>query len=415
MSARLRLIASSILLPIVASACTRSEPGTPTPTETTRTALPTGAQVPTDAGRIAVLDDVGSLSSVAPDGTDPVALADAVEGRAFARQPTWSPDGGKLAWVQLDTSGGSLAASVVTATTAGTQRTEAPTQVPPFYLSWDPTSSRVAYLGSSTNAPGIEMGVVDVAGGGGEAVPLDTGSPFYFSWSPSGDRLLVHVGRDRLDTLALDGTASSLGARPGAFNTPVWTGDGRSFVYVSRVEGRQRLIVRDAERQGERELAELEGPTRFVVNPDGSRVAFQAIEGDAGLGPLQVVDRRTGRISDVTDGTTPAFFWSPDGDRLLYLFVDPDDERIWLRWRIWGGPTQIELPRFLPTPVFAREYLQFFDQYAQSMSLWAPDGSAFTYAGIAESGGAGIWVQPARDGADPILIGDGVFASWSPA
>ncbi len=51
----------------------------------------------------------------------------------------------------------------------GTRPTETPVAAAPFYLSWDPTSSRVAYLGSSAAAD-IELGIVDVAGS--RAVPV---------------------------------------------------------------------------------------------------------------------------------------------------------------------------------------------------------------------------------------------------
>jgi TolB protein len=49
------------------------------------------------------------------------------------------------------------------------------------------------------------------------------------------------------------------------------------------------------------------------------------------------------------------------------------------------------------------------------MTLWAPDGSAFAYAGTNEAGETGVWIQPAVEGVDPVLLGAGVFASWSPA
>ena len=94
----------------------------------------------------------------------------------------------------------------------------------------DPTSSRIVYLGGSATAD-LELGLVDVAAG--TAAPIDAGSPFYFSWAPQGKQLLVHVGDDRLDTLALDGTFTPLGDRPGMFSAPVWTADGRTLIYVS--------------------------------------------------------------------------------------------------------------------------------------------------------------------------------------
>ena len=63
--------------------------------------------------------------------------------------------------------------------------------------------------------------------------PIDSGSPFYFSWAPQGKQMLVHVGTDRLDQLGIDGTFTPLGDRPGRFNVPVWTADGRTLFYVS--------------------------------------------------------------------------------------------------------------------------------------------------------------------------------------
>ncbi|HEX6231395.1 MAG TPA: hypothetical protein VF029_06750 [Actinomycetota bacterium] len=370
-------------------------------------------EVPTDVGRLAVLDDLGNLLTLGPDGSDTIVLAEAVQGETLVQQPTWSPDGKRLAWVQLEASESGVAASLVTATAEGGRPTRAPTSGAPFYLSWDPTSSRIAYLGPSPTSE-IELGIVEVASGGDEATPLDAGSPFYLSWGPSGEQLLVHVGSERLERLDLDGAPSTVDGRPGTFNAPVWTPDGGSFVYASRSGERQRLVVHDLGEERGRELVRFDGGIRFVVSPEGTRVAFQVVDGSAGVGALSVVDRETGTIERVAEGPAPAFFWSPEGGRLLYLYADPDAERLWLRWGIWDGSTTFSTPRFYPTPVFGRDYLQFFEQYAQSMSLWAPDGTAFAYAGTSESGEQGIWVQPARSGAEPVLVADGVFAAWSP-
>ena len=97
------------------------------------------------------------------------------------------------------------------------------------------------YLGGSATAD-IELGLVDVASS--TTSPIDSGSPFYFSWAPQGKQMLVHVGTDRLDQLAIDGTFTPLGDRPGRFNVPVWTADGRTLFYVTEAEGRQRLVAR---------------------------------------------------------------------------------------------------------------------------------------------------------------------------
>jgi TolB protein len=371
------------------------------------------AAVPTGVGRLAVLDALGNLVTIDPDGSDAVILDEAVEGQIVVQQPTWSPDGSRVAWVRLEVGDTGISSVLVTKQGDGTRPTEAPTAGAPFYLSWDPTSSRVAYLGSS-EASEIELGIVEVADGGGAATPLDAGQPFYLSWAPSGKELLVHVGTDRLERLELDGTLATVDPRPGAFSAPVWTSDGRSLVYASETGGRQRLVTQDVDAERGRELVRFEGAITFVVSPDASRVAFQVVAGQDDVSPLSVLDRESGAIEQVATEFVPAFFWSPEGDRLLFLHPEPDPDRVWFRWGVWDGESAFGTARFYPSLVFGRDYLSFFEQYAQSMSLWSPDGSAFAYAGYNEAGEEGIWVQPAQMQREPVLIGDGVFATWSP-
>jgi TolB protein len=55
----------------------------------------------------------------------------------------------------------------------------------------------------------------------------------------------------------------------------------------------------------------------------------------------------------------------------------------------------------------------FFPQYAQSISFWSPDSSAFAFAGLVD-GDDGIWVQHLDEDA-PTMVSDGVWVAWSPA
>lgn len=431
LKAGLRSLAPIAIFLVLAAGCTTEPdldlPGIDigSPTESPATSPPsTGAAgVPGAGGRLVVLDDLGNLVTIAPDGSDVVALDVSVQGQTLVRQPTWSPDGSSLAWVRLETSDAGTSASLVTMAADGTEPTVTPTTVAPFYLYWDPTSSRIAYLGSSASAE-IELGIVDVAGGG-QAKPLDAGSPLYLSWDPSGEEMLVHVGTDRLERLEIDGTLTTVDDRPGVFNAPVWTSDGRSLVYAAETPEGQRLVAHDLDAERGEELVPFEGAITFVVSPDGSHVAFQVVGGqdDGGfevlqaqgeVAPLSVLDRGTGAIEQVAAGVVPAFFWSPEGDKLLYLLPEAAPGLVWFRWGVWDGESAFTTPRFLPSIEFGRDYLQFFEQYAQSMTLWAPDGSAFAYAGSSESGETGVWIQPARSGAEPVLVANGVFAAWSP-
>ena len=375
--------------------------------------LPSGPAGATGAtGRIAVLDEEGNLIAFDPDGSDPgPARRIAVPGETLVRQPTWSPDGGRVAWVRLAAAGTS--AEVATAAADGTRPTETPVAAAPFYLSWNPTSSRVAYLGGSATAD-IELGIVDVKAGS-EAVPIDAGSPFYFSWNPSGQQMLVHVGTDRLDRLEIDGTLTTVDDRPGVFNVPVWTSNGRTFVYATQTATGQRLVAYDLDAGRGEALVRFDGAITFVVSPDGRRVAFQVVQDGNLIVPLSVIDRRTDAIERVGTGGTVAFFWSPSGNKLLSLIPELGEDRFLFRWGVWEDGSTFTTERFVPSLEFSREYLQFFEQYAQSMSLWSPDGDAFVYAGSSESGETGVWIQPATSDTAPVLVADGVFATWSPA
>jgi TolB protein len=222
------------------------------------------------------------------------------------------------------------------------------------------------------------------------------------------------VGTDRLDRLEIDGAHTSLHDRPGTFTVPVWTSDGRRFVYVAASGPRQHLVEVDLATGHREVLAGFEGTISFVVSPDGRRVAFQVLQGQRLVTPLSVIDRTSGSIERIADEYSPAFFWSPAGDKLLSLLPDVAPDRIWFRWGVWEDGSSFTTARFVPSLEFSRDYLQFFEQYAQSMRLWSPDGSAFVYAGENESGGSGVWIQPATPDAAPVRVADGVFATWSP-
>jgi TolB protein len=130
---------------------------------------------------------------------------------------------------------------------------------------------------------------------------------------------------------------------------------------------------------------------------------------------LHVVDLVSGGTTMLSDEVKVAFFWSPDGERLLVLDLESgDDGTASTRWEVWTGQEVRRGPLFSPSLQTLQEYLPFFDQYAQSISFWSPGGDRFVYAGTDAEGEAGIWVASADDPAHPELVSTGTIAVWSP-
>ena len=108
-----------------------------------------------------------------------------------------------------------------------------------------------------------------------------------------------------------------------------------------------------------------------------------------------------------------AFFWSPSGDNLAYLQVDESEAEPRLRWHVWDGTQSTAYAAIVPSRTFLQAHIAFFDQYARSMTIWAPDGLAFAYSAVDATYGNSIWVQW-LDQELPQRISRGVFVAWSP-
>jgi len=403
---RLRRAAALIAMAALVTACTGSAPEGPSG------ALPSlsGFPHPISGDRLLVLKDDGSIVTIGRDGSAPILLVPSRGIDVETRQPVWSPDGRSVAWAELELTDQGASSRLVTSAPDGSGRTEFPVETGTFFLEWDPTSSRIAYLGNFQDT--IGMGVAGRSPDGDPvATTLGLGQPFYLSWSPEGQQLLIHVGSESLGTLDLEGNPLvPIGDAPGIFQAPVWLADGR-MVYAATAKDRQTLVIRDGNRA--KELVAFEGSIEFVASPDGTRIAYRVDDG-SGLGGIDVVDVRTARSRGVTEAPTSAFHWSPDGRRLLLMTMEEGDDPTTHRWQVWDGKVATRIgPTFLPSPTFWRDYVPFFGQFSQTMTLWSPDGSSFAFAGLIGDR-AGIWVQD-LDAEEPSFVLDGgSVVAWSP-
>ena len=361
--------------------------------------------VETGPGRLVILDGSGDVVVIDPDGANRASVTDDASSRFVYTQPVWSPDGSRIAWGQIGDGGFAVGIQY--------PGSEEPTLVEttnlPFYTFWSPDGASLGVLHNGD--AGVDFRIVDVERG--TSITADSDTPYYFSWSPDGERVVAHAGENRFETITTGGDHDALEPTSPSYLAPQWTPDGIFHVVDDQ------LVMDDG--QGSRvPMAQVSGLTTFVANPQGTRVAIQTTADGSGIavalgaiptvapGNVMILDVETGTIERASQGLSAGFFWSRDGESLLIL--QPGSTGIVPRvWDVSG--TSVDYVEYRPPSTIVRDTLPFFPQYAQSVEFWAPDSSAFAFAGEID-GEQGIWVQELS--ADrPTLVSDGIWVDWS--
>jgi hypothetical protein len=353
-----------------------------------------------------------------PDGSDRVTLA-APEPDIDRAQPTWSTDGSRVAWTERRNNQETF---LMVAASDGTEIVERPSPVQAVYIAWGPGSHHIAITG---NADDGNLLLVVAEPEDGEITVIEEGAPLYFDWEPGGSEVLARIA-DRFGYVAIDGSGLTPVPVSGEFRLGAHL--GKSVVLGTGRDIGEALATANREGEVQRELVRYAAPMAFVIDDTQGRVAVmmrgspesQRLSGveetDLPIivpDQLVVVDAADGDLVEVSRARNIAWFWSPSGDQLLYTTVEFLDGVERLQLHTWDGDQTTSHEAFSPTGVFGREYLAYFDQFALSFSLWAPDGSAFVYAGGTSLENAGIWVQP-LDGEAPSRVSPGQMAVWSP-
>ncbi len=261
------------------------------------------------------------------------------------------------------------------------------------------------------------------------------GAPFYYSWSPDGNRMLWHRDNDRLDMYSVAGDElDPIAETPGRFPTPAWSPvDDRLLLALADEDGLTDLAVY-ANGEARVLVPDLAGVVSFTWSPDGNYVAYRLFR-DSRVGPLFVVDAVTGEeIMRTLDESVIAFFWSPDSSKIAYLSLAtprgsfnvssqlefpvrlPAQEVQGLAWSIvdmeHGGQVRT-YGTFLPTTELAY-LLNFFDQFAQSHSIWSPDSAHIVYSQTNADQQQVISVlDMTRPDTVPFNIAEGIIGIWS--
>ena len=373
--------------------------------------------------------------------------------------PAWSPDGSRIAAVGSGSA--DTAIYVFNVRRSGTADKAEPVVIyrspgsPPFYLYWTPDGQRVAFL--ATEADGLSLRVAPANGsapldGSGPGSIIRLGAPLYFDWETA-DRVLLHVGGGStafVGEVGLDGAGVGP-AVPGTgdFRSAGASRDGRYLAYVrSGTDPPGDIVVASQDGASHHELPVF-GPAAFVFDPTGDRLA--AVAADTAdpaapsfpLGPLRLIDAHSGAVRTLLDGSVVAFFWAPDGHTIAAIRLpaggqtarpDPVPTPRIVAAGLGAAPAATATPpgaevRLAFVDVasgavrsertvrlashFVAALLPYFDQYALSHRLWAPDSSSIVLPLVDPTGGDQLVVIPS-DGTDGRPVASGVGGFWSP-
>ncbi len=414
----------------------------PTPETAAATAeiVPTAPADPNAVNRIVLVNQNGQLETIDPFGTERRMLTNS---RARAYQfPTWSPDSQTIAAIGSSTAGGGI--YLLDDETDSTPREVVFSErsAAPFYLYWSPDGSKISYLANDPSE-GIGLNLVDAQPDGMQSL-IATGSPFYWNWTNDSRQLLIHSGsRSNEARLAMiDESGENIGsavAAPGLFQAPGISADGRYWAYSQFGDGGSSWLVVEDRETSERIEQRHGALAALSWSPTANQVAFisGASEELSFWGPLRVLDVATGEMKQLSAETVLAFFWSPDGQQIAYISVPALNGFDSMEASLFDAKTQrlsrgaaqqsfelslsvvdvatgqgLRLAGFTPSPLFLRQFMPFFDQYALSHSIWSPNSDAVVLPIILNGEDRVVAVFPTNGGRmREVGLGDAAF--WS--
>ncbi len=377
-----------------------------------------------------------------PEGTSEEASGQGLtRSRLIYVWPMWSPNSRQVACFSLQgTTESAVRTSLYVIAADGIESWQlcSLSETLPIYSSWSPDGELITALLQRERGLSLELFRL---GQPGDSSLLFSGSPLFWTWSPLGRYGAAHVGgsyrfSSSAWTFLFDGVSGKvveeLTARPGEFRAPNWSPDGSYLAYVAQgSDGHDALHLLDMSNGEKKLVCPTEGLTTFLWSPDSRYLAFGcATRRDRYAAPsllfsgLNLLDVHSQNVRQLFAQEITAFFWSPRGQRLLYL--DLAENKIGmphhcLRWHALDLATdeKTHLATFLPSREQAF-ILSFFDQYACSHPLISPDGAFLTFAGqfisedmVEVSPAPQVYVLPLDGSSSPRVMAKGHFACWN--
>ncbi|MDM8528384.1 hypothetical protein QUF58_09260 [Anaerolineales bacterium HSG24] len=404
-------------------------------TETVPPPIPTAEPY----NQIAFIGNDDNLWVMAPNETRKRKLTD--DGQSY-RLPTWSPDNQNITFIGTNAETGETALFSAPVLHGEPTVLYSDAISPPFYPYWSPDSQSVTFLTQENTDMILQQVYLNRPY---RAKKIGNGAPFYWTWSPSGDKMLMHVGGDTKES-HISFWRNERNAKleaiedidPGRFQSPVWSPDGRHIFYAVADGKRKSILYKQKIGAPEPvEIARLKGPAHVIMSPDGQNMVYvqteRRNEPPFGMAYLITTDGEAERV--LTDTPVSSAYWSPDGRKVAMLtmgVLTSNDQRV---SRKLAGGLAAQLPQetvhrwwvydlerneldvlksFNASDDFSAT-IPNFDQYHHSLTFWSPDSRYFliSEADPDDASQGIIWLVDSTFEKDPKQIAEGTMAVWS--
>ncbi len=348
-------------------------------------------------GETLAIDALGRIWVLPAEGGTASALTDPV---GDARQPVWSPDGGRIAF-QAYWDGNYHIWAVSSDGASLEQLTDGPFDHREPH--WSADGSRIAF--SSDRAGTYDIWELLLTTGVVQRMTDGPDNEYGPAYAPDGSGIWVQ-GRDGRGIRAV--------AVAGQVNAPSWSPDGETLAYVKTTRSESTLMVATLGESGEgipvTDAGEDVFPFRASWGGDGvvytgdgkirTRVGPRRTARDLPFEATVTLDRPayTRRVRDldapgphpVRGIISPAV--SPDGESVAFSALGD----LWV------------------VPVGARPVRVTDDPWIEIDPAWSPDGSRLAYASD-RAGQVDLWVRDVASGEERrITDGGGTLPTWSP-